>query len=159
MVGTPKRPAHRVDYGFFYKQVEAGNIEKADVIGNGFRIAGEFRTPPAKPDKPAEYYKKKFVVDTPPWLDVKKELHDLLKKQTTVFTAEELTDSAYQYMMLYLLVTLLLFGGVWMMWRRTRDQMFGGGGFLSGFAKSPGQALRRRPRSGSRSTTWPGWKA
>jgi cell division protease FtsH len=107
------------------------------VINNGFRIVGEFREQPPKPDKPAENYKKKFAVDIGSWLDAKKELHDLLLAKTTDFNNEEIADTAYQYMMLYLLVTLLLFGGVWMMWRRTRDQIFGGGGFLSSFAKSP----------------------
>jgi cell division protease FtsH len=128
----------RVDYGFFVKQLESGNVEKVEVGGTaGFRIAGEFRVPPAKPDQPAENYKKKFVVDVPPWIEGKKELHDRLLEKTNKFAAQEVADSAYQYMMLYLVVTLLLFVGVWLMWRRTRDQIFGGGGFLSSFAKSP----------------------
>jgi ATP-dependent Zn protease len=50
--------------------------------------------------------------------------------------APEPNDNTLMILMAYFLVPALLFFGLWIMIRRTRDQVMGGG-ILSGFAKSP----------------------
>ena len=60
---------------------------------------------------------------------------ELLAKGVRIEAAHP-TDSAGLLLIVYMVVTVLLFAGVWMMFRRARDQ-FMGGGILSGFAKSP----------------------
>jgi cell division protease FtsH len=50
--------------------------------------------------------------------------------------APEQVDNTLMFVLAYFLVPALLFFGLWVMIRRTRDQVMGGG-ILSGFAKSP----------------------
>jgi cell division protease FtsH len=50
--------------------------------------------------------------------------------------APEPTDNTLMILMAYFLVPVLLFVGLWVLIRRTRDQVMGGG-ILSGFTKSP----------------------
>jgi cell division protease FtsH len=50
--------------------------------------------------------------------------------------AGEPADNTFMLLLAYFLVPALLFIGLWIMIRRTRDQVMGGG-ILSGFAKSP----------------------
>ncbi len=50
--------------------------------------------------------------------------------------APEQVDNTLMFVLAYFLVPALLFFGLWVMIRRTRDQMMGGG-ILSGFGKSP----------------------
>ena len=53
-----------------------------------------------------------------------------------IVKAPEPNDNTLMILMAYFLVPALLFFGLWIMIRRTRDQVMGGG-ILSGFAKSP----------------------
>jgi cell division protease FtsH len=50
--------------------------------------------------------------------------------------APEQVDNTLMFVLAYFLVPVLLFVGLWVLIRRTRDQVMGGG-ILSGFAKSP----------------------
>jgi len=77
---------------------------------------------------------KEFRTTLYPW--VGEDLDSQMLKQGVVIRNERPTD--YQGLMLfvYLGVTVLLGFFLWSMFRRTRDQMMGGGLF-SGFAKSP----------------------
>ncbi|MEQ8848150.1 ATP-dependent zinc metalloprotease FtsH [Botrimarina sp.] len=129
-----------LDYSFFWKQVEEGNIETAVVRGR--TLYGEFREPPPAPavdgQTPAaarEPLPERFTVTLPPdGLDA-----DLKKK----LVAEGANFRIEQEFNLDALLTVLWLGlligmGVWL-WtfaRRTREQMVGGG-MLGGVTRSP----------------------
>jgi cell division protease FtsH len=56
--------------------------------------------------------------------------------QGVKMNAEPVTDGGTMLLYLYMAVTIGVVLLLWMMWRRTRDQILGGG-ILSGFSKSP----------------------
>ena len=131
-----------IRYDFFHQQLEAGNV--AEVEFHDQQLYGKFKVPPEvdapkkigdKSDEPTKVtLRKDFVVVLPP-VDQQK-LVDLLLTRDVNVKVRRATDSAGVLMLVYLFVTILLFAGVWMMFRRTRDQ-FMGGGILSSFSKSP----------------------
>ena len=137
-----------IKWGLFRRELDENNIAKVEV--NGMRLSGEFRSiseggkgPPIDPDGKADKagtlprLPEKFVTVVPPQVMDSASLDDmLLKKLGTNYGATEPRDSSAYMLGVYLLVTILLFAGVWFMFRRTRDQMLGGG-LLAGFAKSP----------------------
>jgi cell division protease FtsH len=53
------------------------------------------------------------------------------------YKAERMTDGTGTMLTFYLLSTVAFIGVMWYLFRRSRDQFMGGGGFLSGFSKSP----------------------
>jgi cell division protease FtsH len=65
-----------------------------------------------------------------------RELLPLLREKKVEIVAQPPADNTFMLLVIYLFVPLLLFAGLWVMLRRTRDQ-FLGGGILSGFSKSP----------------------
>ena len=85
------------------------------------------------------------------------ELLDELMAKKVEIKARRQTDGTGLLLMVYLGVTVLLVVGMWMMFRRARDQ-FMGGGILSGFSKSPAKRYESAT-SRSRSPTSPAWKA
>ena len=136
-----------IPYGLFRNELKEKNIASVEV--KGMKIHGEFRTPPIVPGGKADReghpqrYSLNFVTTLPPTSladpDFDKELRKELGEE---YSASEPSDGTSYMLGVYVLVTLLLFAGVWMMFRRTRDQMLGGN-ILSGFAKSP--ARRYQP--------------
>jgi cell division protease FtsH len=63
-------------------------------------------------------------------------LDDKLLARGIKVRAETQSDTTGFLLIMYMVITVLLFVGVWSMFRRARDQ-FMGGGILSGFSKSP----------------------
>ncbi|RIK84039.1 MAG: cell division protein FtsH [Planctomycetota bacterium] len=134
-----------IDFSFFNEQLSKKNVKSVVAMGTGgLRLVGKFKDPPLKPADKLEKgqsvedaikYREEFAVNLPQWADGKKVQEDILASGAA-FRAEEVTDGTAMYMFVYLFVTILLFAGLWMMWRRTRDQ-FMGGGFLSSFGRSP----------------------
>jgi len=135
-----KEDRSEITFGFFDQQLTADNIAEADVHGQTIR--GAFREPPPDPegktDKQGEpvLLKKEFRTTIPALLVGEKLLDELKAKLGPDLSATEPTDNTGMVLAVYLLVTLLLFAGVWFLFRRARDQ-FAGGGLLSGFSKSP----------------------
>jgi cell division protease FtsH len=143
-----------IDYKFFYQQVKQGNVAKLNVQG---RLAeGEFHTPPPDPsgkqDKegnPLNLYEK-FRVHLPDVIQLDGSFDRLLLEQPNLqYRATEPSDNTGAILLVYLLVTVALFAGVWFMFRRARDQ-FLGGGLMAGFGKSPA----RRYESGDKPVTF-----
>ncbi|MCA9167533.1 MAG: ATP-dependent metallopeptidase FtsH/Yme1/Tma family protein, partial [Planctomycetales bacterium] len=141
----------RVNYAFFKKQLAGDNVEY--VIFEGLEGTGRFRKPPIAPPEPdakgelKEQRKdgkpvvldKNFLVTIPDWIgeNEKQELDKLLKEHTELWDYRPPSErSAMLMMLLSWLLPILLFVFLWSMFRRTRDQIMGGG-FLSGFSKSP----------------------
>jgi cell division protease FtsH len=135
-----------VNYGFFIKQlVEADNVESATV--QGAVIYGEFKDPPKKDGK---QLLKEFRCEIPSLALQSGELDQLLIENLgEQYAGKEPSDSTGMLLFVYILVTFLLFAGVWFMFRRTRDQVLGGG-ILSGFSKSPA----KRYQSGDKPVTF-----
>jgi cell division protease FtsH len=143
-----------VSYGVFRQQLDARNIASATVQGNVLK--GQFKDPPTDPEaEPDEKgnrptFHKKFrttlpmgnVLDTP--LD-----RELLAQLGDEYHTLPPTDNTGLLLGVYLLVTVLLFAGVWFMFRRARDQVLGGG-LMGSFSKSPA----RRYESGDTPITF-----
>jgi len=66
------------------------------------------------------------------------DLNKMLTDRGVKYEAREPSDNTGLLVFLYLFVPLLMFGAIFLMFRRARDQ-FMGGGLLSGFVKSPAQ--------------------
>ncbi len=134
-----------IDFSFFNEQLAKKNVKSVQAGGpGGLRLEGKFNEPPEKPaDKleegkavgDAEKYREEFFVNLPQWADSKL-VQEAILASGTAFRSEPTNDGTTIYLFVYLFVTILLFGGLWLMWRRSREQ-FMGGGFLSSFARSP----------------------
>jgi len=143
VINSGKSGRVEISYGRFRSELERDNIAKVEI--HGVRLQGEFRAAPKAEvvekdgkkvttslDLPTEFY-----TILPPYPLVDKGLDEALRaKLGPAYTAVEPSDNTGTLMIIYLLVTVGLFGGLWLMFRRTRDQVLGGG-ILSGFIKSP----------------------
>lgn len=141
-----------ISYPFFKDQLAKGNIEYVEFAGR--EGEGAFEEAPVAPRAPTEkgeleqprqgdgkpkVLEKKFRVTIPEWIGEKErdELVEDLQKLEIPWTYNRPTDRSAMFMtLLTLLLPVLLFLFLWSMFRRTRDQIMGGG-FLSGFSKSP----------------------
>ena len=92
---------------------------------------------PEKDGKPATL-DKTFRVTIPEWVgeQERNQLDQMLEEKTIWMYKAPSDRSAMFVTLLSLLLPLLLFFFLWSMFRRTREQIMGGG-FLSGFSKSP----------------------
>jgi len=135
--------APEIDYTRFLDELKRDNI--SDVEFADYRLYGKFREPieitipetskdEKKGSRTVPQKAKEFVVTLNGRIGegLDKELYE---KGVNV-KAREPSDSTGFLLIMYMVVTVLLFFGVWSMFRRARDQ-FMGGGILSGFSKSP----------------------
>ena len=139
MPGSEK--SSEISYGFFHSQLQAGNIAEAKLEGT--KITGEFKEPPpedpsAKDDrrgKPVKL-KKEFTTNLPVLADY--HLDDLLlAKLGDKYKVAAPADSGYWlYVISTFALPVMIVIALLVMFRRTRDSIFGGGGIL-GFSKSP----------------------
>jgi cell division protease FtsH len=93
----------------------------------------------AKPtaDPPSKQLLEHFKVNVHPAIgDGFEQLLNAQIERGLYVDAAEPSDNTLMFVLAYFLVPALLFFGLWIMIRRTRDQVMGGG-ILSGFAKSP----------------------
>lgn len=149
----PALSIDEVPYSFFLKQLESENVQSLEI--NGKTALGTFKVPP---DAPSTYDTKGELVaptaDNGPKKLGKKFMVQLsegsverieaaVKEQNAAGGTEPVAlsysnSNPFEYLMLFFLIGLpiLLMIGVWMMFRRTRDQLMGGGGFLSSFSRS-----------------------
>lgn len=150
-----------VRYDEFRRQLESGNVDRVRITGQ--EIEGEFRvalselpaagTVPGKAAPATSVSKapsgskdsrtstaagtkanKKFTTVLSPL--VGEYLDKLLLDKGVKIDARRPSDSTGLLLITYLGVTALLVGGMWLMFRRARDQITGGG-ILGGFSKSP----------------------
>jgi len=158
----PIQPSRsRITYRFFFEQLQAGNVQR--VTFSDTRVEGEFVKPPAvPPDRnekgelvqpkddegdPKKYEKKFWFVPVENLSEARKEEQLKLFDQYNVdWGREPESQSAVLVtLMLYLLLPIALLVFLWFMFRRTRDQIMGGG-FLSGFSKSTAQRYENDQR-------------
>ncbi len=144
---------YEVPYGLFRRELQKDNIARAEVKGS--RIIGEFKEPPLDPkaEKGAKGEEaklpKEFVTVVPPYVKDDPQFDEKLWQALGAdYSAEEPSDNTGLLLLVYLLVPILLLGGFWLIFRRTRDQL--GGGILGGFSKSPA----KRYQSGDKPITF-----
>lgn len=136
----------RIDYSFFHQQLVDDNILEVD-FQDEHAAFGKFKEPPLAPEvsedekgrkeseaKEPKRLAKDFVTTLSPL--VGENLQKLLDEKGVDVKAQSPSDYTGAFMMVWLLVTVLLIVGVWSVFRRTRDQVMGGGLF-SGLTKSP----------------------
>lgn len=139
---------NRISYQFFKEQLVENNIQTVEF--DGLIGTGRFLERPAAPKKFDESTKKleqpknkdggvstlpyKFQVVLP--VPLTPELEAELDEHTTWDYRAPTDLSTSVAMLIYILFPLALVLFLWSMFRRTRDQIMGGG-FLSGFTKSP----------------------
>jgi cell division protease FtsH len=140
----------QIPYNFFVQQVEEGNVLTVEL--GDLEATGVFDKPPAAPatynaegspirpeDEQGQPKKlaKHFRVKLPPSDQARSDLLDKLLAQGVQVENRSSTDTVM--MTIYLIAIFLPLGLLlffWISYRRSRDQ-FMGGGFLSGFSKSP----------------------
>jgi len=120
-------------YDEFVEQVRQGNVTEITLTGD--HLEGTL-TKPLEPDESAgRKGGTSFELDLNPYLregfDRLMQEHEGIRK-----TSRTPADGTGVFMALYLLVPLLLMGGLWMTLRRARDPL-GNTSFLGGFSKSP----------------------
>ncbi|MEZ6137369.1 MAG: ATP-dependent zinc metalloprotease FtsH [Pirellulaceae bacterium] len=145
----PGLSTEEVPYGLFLRELEDTNIQTLKV--NGQTAIGTFKLPPDRPpefddkgkqiavDKAGEGGDKlpiKFIVELP--ADYSETLNAAAKEQPDLqleFSSAKPLEYLFLFLMIGLPIALMVV--VWMMFRRTRDQLMGGGGgFLSSFSRS-----------------------
>jgi len=143
-----------VPYGLFHRELEKGNLAKVTI--QGMEVRGEFVDPPVNPEAKADAdgkrprFEKEFVTVLPPQILEDREFNTLLlEKLGERYSAAKPADDTGWVFAVYLLLMVGLIVAVWFMFRRTRDQILGGG-VLAGFSKSPA----RRYESGREAITF-----
>ena len=135
---TPK--VSNISYSFFREQVESGNVVK--VVVEQQQLLGRFKSAPDKPpylDSNGELKtdEEKLAIDfRVELLDDQKDVGPLLDKHTVAYEFRRTQNPVYYLYALMFLLPLGLVLYMWLSFRRSRDQIMGGG-FLSGFTKSP----------------------
>jgi cell division protease FtsH len=120
-------------YDEFVEQVRQGNV--AEITLTGDHLEGTL-TKPLEPDAAAgRKGGTSFELDLNPYL--REGFDRLMQEHEGIRTTSRTpADGTGVFMALYLLVPLLLMGGLWMTLRRARDPL-GNTSFLGGFSKSP----------------------
>ncbi|MBN2024599.1 MAG: ATP-dependent zinc metalloprotease FtsH [Pirellulales bacterium] len=143
-----------VPYGLFHKELETGNVTEVTI--QGMEAHGTFREPPvdpeAKPDKDGKqpHFEEEFVAILPPLVLEDPQFDALLRaKLGEKYSAAKPSDNTGWVLLIYFLLMLGLIAAVWFMFRRTREQILGGG-VLAGFSKSPA----KRYESGHQAVTF-----
>lgn len=145
----PSFNADRISFSFFQQQLDQENIQTIEVIGTMAR--GAFKVAPERPKdeidpttgKPIEpkadaekaRYKKQYTVNLPAdshdWLRL-----EVAKQQNVVLSFKDGDSINTIFMIIMMLLPVGLLIALWMMFRRTQNQMMGGGGFFTGFSRS-----------------------
>jgi len=142
-----------ITYTMFRQELDAGNISKIKLEGNTVR--GKFKgNPPINPTAGKDQqgnsirFEQDFTTALPTPLQVEPELDDaMLKVEDYTVVAE--TDSTVTFMIIWMLVTVGMFVGIFLLFRHARNQVLGGG-MMSGFNRSPA----KRYHSGEQNVTF-----
>lgn len=142
-------PRSEITVSYFQEQLEKGNVEKVRI--GDLEVTGSFKIRPDKPvpedtedtegdeDAKPEQLLKTFVFTRPAGEEYANALAGELKAKGIEDYAFLKPDSTAAFLQILLMLALplgILFL-VFTMIRRSRNEMMGGGGFLSGFSKSP----------------------
>jgi cell division protease FtsH len=153
-MNTQSLPRQEITYSKFREELAKGNIKQVEFSGSS--VVGKFDVPPTvmktetvdgKERQVAERLQPDFYAEMSPYAG--EELDKELSKHGVIVKSRPPTNGAALLIIAYLVGTLLIFGFVWVMYRRARDQ-FMGGGILGGFSKSPA----KRYETGNKAATF-----
>ncbi|GAB5403996.1 MAG: ATP-dependent zinc metalloprotease FtsH [Aureliella sp.] len=135
----PAMSYEEVSFDFFVRELQSENVSSLEINKKTRAAVGEFKIAPDRPDAKEgdsnQTYSDKFLVQLP--VEDDGLIADLTKSQPDVIVKyNDNSTSEYLGMLLFFLVPLAILLVVWLMFRRTRDQIMGGGGFLSSFSRS-----------------------
>jgi cell division protease FtsH len=137
-----------IKYSFFLQELERSNVQ--NVILGPTSARGFFKVPPETPqevDLKGELVTPKvvngnlprlnreFYVNLPVGDNFRTDLNAKLEKSGAIVDAEAADPTQSLMMFLMLALPLAVIFTIWMLYRRTRDQLMGGG-FLSSFSRS-----------------------
>jgi cell division protease FtsH len=137
-----------IKYSFFLQELERSNVQ--NVILGPTTARGFFKVPPETPqevDLKGELVTPKavngnlprlnreFYVNLPIGDNFRTDLNAKLEKSGAIVDAEAADPTQSLMMFLMLALPLAVIFTIWMLYRRTRDQLMGGG-FLSSFSRS-----------------------
>jgi cell division protease FtsH len=138
------QPTSQIRFSFLETQIEAGNVLSVRIGDN--EVTGHFKEPPlepakpeevARPDKKPKQLEKRFRANLARGDAPRENLMRLLREHDVEYEFESSSDNLMMTIWLiaiFLPMALLIY--IWISYRRSRDQMMGGG-FLTGFSKSP----------------------
>jgi cell division protease FtsH len=143
----PALSVEEIPYSFFVRQLDSQNVQTIEI--NGTTAIGTFKVPPDKPadfdangelvapEKEPTKLGKKFMVQLSEGSIERIEAAAKAQEDGSLSLSYS-NSNPVEYLMLFFLIGLpiVLMVVVWMMFRRTRDQIMGGGGFLSSFSRS-----------------------
>jgi cell division protease FtsH len=129
----------KISYGFLKSQLgtdeESNNVQSVTVEGR--RVLGEFKVDPDAGTESGQPAKLETHFTTTIPLYAGEELDQLLwSRLGTRYKVEPEIDNSGLFIIISLMIPLVVLLVLWSMFRKARDQ-FVGGGFLSGFSKSP----------------------
>jgi len=152
LFNSTSAPENSLDWEFFNAQVKDRNVSEVDLYDD--QIIGKFKKPPLAPvtksstggSTKVEERKLKGTFHVTLNSRTPQNLADYLSEHGVVVHPRHSADGGSMVLMAYMIVTVLFFVGMWIMFRRARDQ-FMGGGILSGFSKSPAKRyeLSKKP--------------
>jgi cell division protease FtsH len=137
-----------IKYSFFLQELERNNVQ--NVILGPTSARGFFKVPPETPQEvdvkgelitPKEVngslprLNREFYVNLPVGDNFRTDLNAKLEKSGAIVDAEAADPTQSLMMFLMLALPLAVIFTIWMLYRRTRDQLMGGG-FLSSFSRS-----------------------
>ncbi|MFO0897788.1 MAG: ATP-dependent zinc metalloprotease FtsH [Pirellulales bacterium] len=135
---TPRQT--EISYGMFWRQLEAKNVETVTVSGR--QLKGELKKAPgqaaagAAKSAAAEKASRAFTTNVPDFVTGEELDRALRADLGDNYKVDVVPDYNGVFMLILLTLPLVLLLGSWLMYRRARDQIMGGG-ILSGFSKSP----------------------
>ena len=143
------------DYYFFLSQIEVGNVQSVELHGSDDAY-GIFKDPPDGPEfdasgdpiKDRKKLEKHFRVRLLQTEAAQTDLNKLLKEKGvhTVQKRPSTETAMFVFWGVALVLSAVMFGFLWVSMRRSREQMMGGG-FLSGFSKSPAKRYESTQQS------------
>lgn len=135
--------SHIEDYGYFVKLVRDGHVQRIEIAED--EANGIFKDrPPLESEldsqgqlrKERKSLEKRFSVHLLKNDQARQDLNKLLEDKGAQVVTKPKTDSALVVTWIVaIILPIVLFAVLWISFRRTRDQIMGGG-FLSGFSKS-----------------------
>ena len=143
------------DYYFFLEQIDKGNVLSVELHGSEDAY-GTFKDPPLEPEfdasgkavKDRKKLEQHFQVRLLQTEAGQSDLNQLLreKKVHTVNKRPSTETAMFVFWGIALVLSAVMFGFIWISMRRSREQMMGGG-FLSGFSKSPAKRYEATQQS------------
>ena len=141
MLSSPTSRGTQVPFGFFWEQLNGGNVKSAVVYGEV--LVGAWKEIPQPPAGYKGTLKEHFnTVLLPTWAE-DRDLAGVLKDKLGQKLSVERTTMAFgTQLMVWVGITFLMLFVIWFVFRRSSDP-FGSGGMMGNFLRSPARRFER----------------